>query len=125
MALADDRSLIVWNKADKNVSRESGDEEGIHISANLGDGITELLSAIKSKIDDIIGDRNAPSLTRERHRTALQECLSCLQRAEMAALPELVAEDVRLAMRCLGRITGKVHVEDLLDVIFSDFCIGK
>ncbi|MEC8664961.1 MAG: tRNA uridine-5-carboxymethylaminomethyl(34) synthesis GTPase MnmE [Pseudomonadota bacterium] len=125
MALADNRSLIVWNKADKNVSRESGDEEGIHISANLGDGITELLSAIKAKIDVIIGDRNAPSLTRERHRTALQECLSCLQRAEMAALPELVAEDVRLAMRCLGRITGKVHVEDLLDVIFSDFCIGK
>ncbi|MFB3102709.1 MAG: hypothetical protein ACE1ZV_05540, partial [Alphaproteobacteria bacterium] len=42
-----------------------------------------------------------------------------------AALPELVAEDIRLAVRSLGRITGRVDVEDVLDVIFRDFCIGK
>ena len=42
-----------------------------------------------------------------------------------AALPELAAEDVRLAMRALGRITGRVDVEDVLDIIFRDFCIGK
>ena len=48
-----------------------------------------------------------------------------LVRAFAAPLPELVAEDVRLAIRQLGRITGRVDVEDLLDVIFKDFCIGK
>lgn len=129
LALADDRSLIVINKIDKIVSYDLGrledDPMRIHISANLGTGITALLSAIKDKIDEIIGNRSAPSLTRERHRIALQECLECLMRAENASLPELVAEDIRLALRNLGRITGRVHVEELLDVIFSDFCIGK
>jgi tRNA modification GTPase len=48
-----------------------------------------------------------------------------LVRALQAPLPELMAEDVRLALRALGRITGRVDVEDLLDVIFRDFCIGK
>jgi tRNA modification GTPase len=48
-----------------------------------------------------------------------------LRRALGAALPELRAEDLRLALRSLGHITGTVDVEDLLDVIFRDFCIGK
>ena len=49
----------------------------------------------------------------------------CLGRARDAGSPELVAEDLRLAVRALGRITGRVDVEDLLDVIFREFCIGK
>jgi tRNA modification GTPase len=67
----------------------------------------------------------APSLTRVRHRTALDECVAALRRSLEASLPELAAEDLRLATRALGRITGRVDVEDLLDVIFRDFCIGK
>jgi tRNA modification GTPase len=66
-----------------------------------------------------------PALTRARHREALEDCAASLQRAMVAVLPELTAEDVRLASRALGRITGRVDVEDLLDVIFRDFCIGK
>jgi len=64
-------------------------------------------------------------ITRTRHRAAVESCRDALVRAVSADLPELSAEDVRLAMRFLGRITGTVDVEDLLDVIFRDFCIGK
>ncbi len=67
----------------------------------------------------------APVLTRARHRQALEEAAASLHRARAATLPELQAEDLRLALRSLGRITGTVDVEDLLDVIFRDFCIGK
>ena len=68
---------------------------------------------------------SAVMLTRARHRQALERCRAALDRAIAAPLPELVAEDVRLAVRGLGSITGRVDVEDLLDVIFRDFCIGK
>jgi tRNA modification GTPase len=64
-------------------------------------------------------------LTRARHREALETALAALQRSLTAGLPELRAEDLRLAWRSLGRITGRVDVEDLLDVIFRDFCLGK
>ena len=67
----------------------------------------------------------APILTRARHRQALENAALTLRRALDATLPELRAEDLRLALRSLGRITGTVDVEDLLDVIFRDFCIGK
>jgi tRNA modification GTPase len=67
-------------------------------------------------------------VTRQRHRDALRETGDSLGRA-IAAGPagqeELVAEELRLAARALGRLTGRVDVEDVLDVIFRDFCIGK
>ena len=64
-------------------------------------------------------------LTRARHREALEEAADALRRSLAAGLPELRAEDLRLAWRSLGRITGRADVEDLLDVIFADFCLGK
>jgi tRNA modification GTPase len=54
-----------------------------------------------------------------------QETVAALERSLNATLPELAAEDLRLALRHLGGLTGRVHVEDLLDTIFRDFCIGK
>ena len=67
----------------------------------------------------------SPALTRARHRSALEEALVALTRSREARDPELMAEDLRLAVRAIGRITGRVDVEDLLDRIFSEFCIGK
>jgi tRNA modification GTPase len=64
-------------------------------------------------------------ITRARHREAVADAAAALERAGAAALPELAAEDMRLAARALGRITGAVDVDELLDVIFRDFCIGK
>ena len=67
----------------------------------------------------------SPSLTRARHRHALQAAASALKQALAETQSELNAEDLRLALREIGRITGRVDVEDFLDVIFRDFCIGK
>jgi len=66
-----------------------------------------------------------PPLTRARHRAALQMALERLTDAAAAPLPELRGEDLRLALRALGRITGQVGVEDILDTLFRQFCIGK
>jgi tRNA modification GTPase len=64
-------------------------------------------------------------ISRERYRVALYECLKHLKHALTTLELELKAEDLRLAARSLGRITGRIDPEDLLDVIFRDFCIGK
>ncbi|MDN3721221.1 hypothetical protein QW131_23600 [Roseibium salinum] len=77
--------------------------------------------------EETISLSEAPLATRERHRHYLNACLAGLKSAvEAADLPaELRAEDLRRAADALGRITGRIDVEDLLDVIFRDFCIGK
>ncbi len=66
-----------------------------------------------------------PPLTRARHRTALRAAARWLADAEDAIEPELRGEAMRLALRALGTITGQVGVEDILDSIFRQFCIGK
>jgi tRNA modification GTPase len=98
--------------------------EALGVSALTGKGVDELLSALGERVADSYRIE-APVLTRARHRQALEEATASLLRALVARLPELRAEDLRLALRSLGRITGAVDVEDLLDVIFRDFCIGK
>jgi tRNA modification GTPase len=115
--------LVVWNKADLGVPRD-----GISISLKTGEGLSMLQSLLQQKVQhklEIPGD--APALTRPRHRHALAEAVAALQHglAAPAAQPELLAEDLRLAMRAIGRITGRVDVEELLDFVFRDFCIGK
>ncbi|MBR0646796.1 tRNA uridine-5-carboxymethylaminomethyl(34) synthesis GTPase MnmE, partial [Roseomonas hellenica] len=64
-------------------------------------------------------------LTRPRHRAALTEAARWLAEAEQASLPELTAEALRAAVRALGRLSGRVGVEEILDIVFRDFCIGK
>jgi tRNA modification GTPase len=84
-----------------------------------------LLKRLEALAVDRLSPGEAPALTRRRHRDALEECSKALTRAAAAAAPELAAEDLRLAARALGRITGRVDVEEILDRIFRDFCIGK
>jgi tRNA modification GTPase len=86
------------------------------------DRLRARLAAEATALTDTAGP---PPLTRARHRAALLEAAACLTSAAAADLPELRAEDLRLALRALGRITGQVGVEDLLDTIFRHFCIGK
>ncbi len=89
-------------------------------------GITELLNLLHHQLKQIFErPREQPLLTRARHREALQEALDTLIRGQTAALPELQAEDWRMALRALGRLTGQVHLEELLDIVFREFCIGK
>jgi tRNA modification GTPase len=69
-------------------------------------------------------------VTRARHRRALEDTVATLDRAlaeasDRGPREELIAEELRAAATTLGRLTGRVDVEDILDVIFRDFCIGK
>lgn len=127
LALRDEKSLIIINKIDqpKKVSL-TNDIPAVFISTQNGEGIPALLSALEQKIKTLMdAPRGTPSLTRARHREALEHTADLLSRALAAPSPELMAEEMRLSARALGRITGRVDVEDLLDVIFKDFCIGK
>jgi tRNA modification GTPase len=122
--LIDDRALLVMNKMDDVLSKSLIDG-ALEISVKSGSGLMDLLQSLEEKIKAIFVASEMPSLTRQRHRAALEDALASLTRSQNAALPELMAEDLRLATRAIGRITGRVDVEDLLDVIFKDFCIGK
>jgi len=123
----ENRELVVASKSDL-VQTATGDGF-LAISTKTGDGVEELLAQIESRVVKGMEVQEAPGITRIRHRQALEQALEELQRGLTGAAnnkePELIAEDLRLASRALGRITGRVDVEDLLDVIFSDFCIGK
>lgn len=127
--LIDDSSIIVVNKSDLVKNRwfiVQGVGEPLFVSAQNGEGLPALLAMLTREMEQRFYSASAaPSLTRARHREALQECRGHLGRALGAVESELCAEDIRLAMRALGRITGQVGVEDLLDIIFRDFCIGK
>jgi len=116
----DDATLLVWNKLDQAQPPTSG----LAVSATTGAGLGALIEVLAARAEGMLGG-DAPIVTRERHRQALEECVDCLARSVAGTDPALVAEDLRLAVRALGRITGHVDVEDLLDVIFRDFCIGK
>lgn len=136
LALVNDHAIIVLNKTDIHPQGEAALRDSlpevlkslpvIGLSVSRETGLTDLTTALITQIETLIGrHRDAPTLTRQRHRSALMECRDSLTRALTAPLPEMVAEDVRLAVRALGHITGRVDVEDLLDIIFRDFCIGK
>ncbi|PCJ99086.1 MAG: tRNA uridine-5-carboxymethylaminomethyl(34) synthesis GTPase MnmE [Zetaproteobacteria bacterium] len=119
-----ENTIVVMNKVDKEIKlNHPGDP--LRISVVRNEGITEFLERLTQVIRGLVGKNEAPALTRQRHRDALVDCRASLDRCLKAPLPELTAEDLRLAVRHLGRITGRVDVEDLLDVIFRDFCIGK
>lgn len=126
LSLIDDKSILVMNKCDAKDDHQSyTDKQMIKISALTGEGLENLIGDLINHIKNKMGHADTPVLTRARHREALEKCLESLNRSMIAPLPELIAEDLRLAVRSLGSITGRVDVEDLLDMIFRDFCIGK
>ncbi|GIL40751.1 tRNA uridine-5-carboxymethylaminomethyl(34) synthesis GTPase MnmE [Roseiterribacter gracilis] len=95
------------------------------ISTITGVGLGALLATLEGAVADILATSGAAIPTRERHLAAITEARDALHRALQADLPELMAEDLRLAARALGRIAGRVDVEDVLDRLFASFCIGK
>ncbi len=125
-SLAREGDIRVVNKLDLDAEVPKG---AIGISALTGQGLDALEAALREKIGAAYEAQEHPLITRARHREGLSDCAASLARAgealEAGRDAELVAEDLRLAARALGRITGRVDVEDLLDVIFRDFCIGK
>ena len=129
-AQIDGAALVVLNKADLvapgALPARVADRPALALSLKTGDGLRDLLAEIERRVRALVdAGAGAAPLTRARHREALEDCAAALRRARAAGAVELVAEDARLAARALGRITGRVDVEDLLDVVFAEFCIGK
>jgi tRNA modification GTPase len=96
-------------------------------SAMIGTGMEQLEAALAERAAALTAATEAPPLTRARHRLAVERAVEALARARprLADAPELAAEDLRLAARALGEITGRVDVEEILDRVFAGFCIGK
>jgi len=119
------RVLKIGTKADLNRIPPDCD---LLISASTGEGLPELIAALEHEAAAALGQGDA-ILTRERHRKALERAYHSLEAGfellETHGPLELAAEEVRLASRAVGEITGRVDVEDVLDRLFSSFCIGK
>lgn len=101
--------------------------EAVSVSAASGAGVAVLAQRLAERVTQALGGREFPAVTRQRHADLLASALQHIRRVDAEALerPELAAEDLRLAARALERITGRIGAEDVLDVIFGSFCIGK
>ena len=120
--------LFVANKMDKISEAEKVElvEKGcVLISAKESKNISALTETIYKTFQDMYEKSTAQLITRQRYKEALFECLENLSRFNLHKEIELAAEDIRLACRAIGKITGQVEVDEILDKIFSSFCIGK
>ena len=127
-AVIDASTFVVASKLDIIGSRFSeigGIPVHYHVSSVTGAGLDELEADLADRIAKCLSGVEGVVPTRERHRSALAEVIVALERFEQAELPELAAEDLRVAVHALGRITGRVDVDEMLDAVFRDFCIGK
>jgi tRNA modification GTPase len=121
------RNKIDLVAPDERSESKNESEVQFNLSARTGLGLADFLARLAQYAASYFGAESA-LLTQERHRNALELTKTALDRAlsdEAARGEELVAEELRVAAQGLGRLTGRVDVEDILDVIFRDFCIGK
>jgi tRNA modification GTPase len=124
LRISRETSLVIRSKAD--LPHES-EFDRLAISATTGAGMDRLIEEIARRASQAVGSQSAPALTQARHRQALENALKDIE-AFLNGSPdavELRAEDLRRAAHAIGRITGRIDVEDVLDQIFSRFCIGK
>ena len=126
-------SKLLRNIDNKKLTEKSelefnNNEPVFDISAITGEGFDRLLSGLARHAEAYLAGSESALVTRERHRHALEDALAALRRAltrDLAGHEDLLAEELRIAARALGSLVGRVDVEDVLDVIFRDFCIGK
>ncbi|XP_076101005.1 5-taurinomethyluridine-[tRNA] synthase subunit GTPB3, mitochondrial-like [Mytilus galloprovincialis] len=129
--------FIIINKTDliqeeivKTVINSNDKQQICAVSCTNEDGITEFLEVLTKKLENLCGNplSGNPSLTQARHRHHLCNCVSQLHLYQHYIDLEdvvLAAQSIRRGTREIGKITGKITSEDILDVIFKDFCIGK
>jgi tRNA modification GTPase len=115
-------TILIANKLDLGGVAQ---KPALGVSAKTGEGLETLRRRLGDAVRALTQVQGPPPLTQARHRASLQEAAAHLAAARVAELSELRAEDLRLALRALGRITGSVGVEDILDTLFARFCIGK
>jgi tRNA modification GTPase len=95
------------------------------VSARTGAGMAELVKALAHEARRLTDVAGAPALGRPRQVACVRETCAALGRAVAAEAPELRGEELRIAAAALGRLTGVIGVEEILDAVFSGFCIGK
>ncbi len=113
--------LVLCNKIDQAPAPPGT----IGVSAVTGAGLKRLIDILSRQAQTLTAQAGSIPLTRARHRAGIIEAAARLADAAKAPWPELRGEELRLAMRALGGLTGAVGVEDLLDTVFGQFCIGK
>lgn len=126
--LPQDKTIFVANKMDKLSEKQIEiikNKKHLLISAKYNQGINELISVLLNKIKDNFSSSSNFLITRIRYRKSLEECLENLAEFSLDKEIELSAEDIRLACRAIGKITGAVYIDEILDNIFGSFCIGK
>jgi tRNA modification GTPase len=106
---------------------DEGGGERFAISAAQGDGVQALVVWIAGFARNYFGGGESALIGRQRHRDLLRNTADMLQRSigSVALGEEVIAEELRIAVQYLGQLLGRVDVEDLLDVIFREFCVGK
>ncbi len=122
------KNMVNKGLISSNESIFNKNERLFDISAATGQGVDELVTAVARHAERTLDGAEQVLVTRLRHRRALEDALGALRRAldpGLAGRDDLIAEELRLAGRALGRLTGRIDVEDILEVIFRDFCIGK
>lgn len=125
--LIDNKTILVANKNDLINNKDNNDfcDVDIQISIKNNYNLKNLLLILENKIRELIPNHNQSLITNQRYRDCLTNALNYLEDFSLQKNIELAAEDLRLAGIEIGKITGKFGVEEILDVIFSKFCIGK
>jgi tRNA modification GTPase len=135
--LVDENTILVFNKVDKinnneinykKIISDAGiDKENnfLTISVAKNINISKLFEVLKSQIDLLIPNFNSPLITQERYRISLQNCLISLENLNLNKNIEICAENLRICANEIAKINGKIDIENILDLIFSKFCIGK
>ena len=122
--LIDQNTILVANKIDlKTIPNYKFPVTKISLTKKIG--LDLLIKNLEEKILEIVPNHAAPVITQERYRVALKNSVEHLKNFSMQKNIELSSEDLRMTAREIGKITGKIGVENILDVIFSRFCIGK
>ncbi|MBU6338788.1 MAG: tRNA uridine-5-carboxymethylaminomethyl(34) synthesis GTPase MnmE [Rickettsiales bacterium] len=125
--LIDENTIILVNKIDlcEKIPQNIIELKPLLISLTGKINVSNLLAKLEEKIKEILPKTELAVITQERYRTALEGSIQYLEEFSLTKNIELAAEDLRMATREIGKITGKVDIENILDVIFSSFCIGK
>jgi len=113
--------LLVANKVDQRAAPVGV----MGISAVTGEGLPALVQELTRRVGDRLSVGVGLPVLRARHREAVESAILALQQSQRAPSPDLLAEDLRIAARAIGSVTGRVDVDDWLDLIFREFCIGK
>jgi tRNA modification GTPase len=119
---------LIRNKVDLGTAAwpvPQGFDRVLEVSALTGSGFTPLTAALTEAVASDLGSGESALVGDERQAHALRQASEAIRRAWAASEPEIVAEELRRATDALGRVTGRVDVEDVLGAIFARFCVGK